>query len=82
MSDKFNINDLFGNEPPKMTNEDHDHIKSVSINVIPNKCQTCIVSAVCNPLSYYISLLEIGIQLQVDSCPYMKDINELSDTTE
>jgi len=46
-------------EQPKQTSD-----------ILPNKCSKCVNSTICSPLNTFISLLQIGIKVQIQQCPY------------
>lgn len=47
---------------------------------LPKKCLTCLTANICSPISTFVQLIKIGIVVDVQSCPYYKDIRKVKST--
>jgi len=50
-------------------------------SMLPCKCMTCITANVCSPINTYVQLIKIGIKIEVQSCPYYKELRPATTST-
>jgi len=46
--------------------------ETVDASALPNKCLTCLNNPICHGLTTTLSLVKIGIKVQVERCRYFR----------
>lgn len=56
-----------------LNNISNDNVTMEDI-ILPAKCMKCLTANICSPISSFIQLLKIGIKIEIQSCPYYREL--------
>ena len=53
-------------------------LEDLSTEIFPSMCAECVNNTICSPLTSHLNLLRIGIKIQVEACPYHRNMNDIT----